>query len=154
MLLSSAAALKKQVAKLQAERQAHANAIAEINAVFAELGIAAGTKRGPGRPKGSGNKAKKKKPGRPKKLTKPGRPKKKATPKRSRKKFAVPGHLAILQAVKASGKAGATTAALVEDWKKQGRGGSPYKTIGELVDEGKLRRKSLKGQRGSVYTLE
>lgn len=146
MALSSASELRSAIAKLQSERAGHVKAIAEIDTVFNQLGIkmSAPAKRGP--------KPGKRKVGRPK-STKPVAKKKAAKKPTKRKSFTVSGPNSILQTVKGAGKTGATTGDIVKTWEKQGRGGNVYGIIGQLVDEGKIRRKKVKGRRGSVHTL-
>ena len=56
--MSSVKELKKQIADLQAQRAEHQQAIDEIDAVFARLGIGGKPKRRRGRPKGSKNRPK------------------------------------------------------------------------------------------------
>jgi hypothetical protein len=52
----------------------------------------------------------------------------------------------------AGGKA-LTTAEINEAWKKDGRGGTADNTLTRLVKDGKLKRESVEGQRGSRYRL-
>ena len=146
MALPTVANLKNAVTRLQAERQVHVKAIIEIDDVFSQLGIKASVpaKRGP--------KPGKRKVGR-RKAAKPVAKKKTATKPSARKSFAVPGPKFVLKAIQAAGKAGATTGAIVKAWDKQGRGGNVYGIIGQLVDEKKVKRASIKGKRGSVHRL-
>ena len=58
MAAASVKKLKELVAKLRLERQKSLDAIAEIDATFATLGIGQPAKRKRGRPKGSRNKPK------------------------------------------------------------------------------------------------
>lgn len=120
-------------------------------------------KRKPGRPKGSKNVAKRKR-GRPKKTAsakaKPGRPKKAkpaatkpASKKAASKKYAVTGQQLILNVVKAAGKEGAKTSAIVKAWEAQGRGSTANNTITELLQAKKIKRVKVKGKQGSVYRL-
>jgi hypothetical protein len=135
MSLTSASELKSAIAKLQTERASHAKAIAEIDSVFEQLGkLSPPAKRGP-------------------KTAKPAAKKRSTEAPKKRKTFSVSGPNSILQTVKAAGKEGVATGDIVKRWEKQGRSGNVYGIIGQLVDEGKLRRKKVTGRRGSVHTL-
>lgn len=134
------AALSGMIQKLQQERQKLQGRLDQIDQIFAECGIsavaAAPVRRGPGRPPGSG------KVGRP-----PGRP----AGRRKRGKFATSGVDSILKLVKEGGKAGVASALISKHWKAEGRAGEPFVTLGHLCKSGKLKKKSIAGQRGSTY---
>ena len=134
--------LQSTVNKLQAERQGHVDAIAEIDAAFKKLGIAPGAlkKRRGRRP---GRKAR-----RPAKRKKVGRKPKRRTGKR----YAVSGTDSILRFVKQAGAKGTTGGQIDKHWKSQGRAGSAYNILGQLVKAKKIKRRRLKGKRGSAYT--
>jgi len=38
-------------------------------------------------------------------------------------------------------------------WKSQSRGGNAYNTLGQLVEDKKIKRQKVKGGRGSMYTV-
>ena len=146
--------LARVIEQLTKERQQHLDEIATIDVVFEGHGITPGAqRRGPGRPKGSKSKGKKK-VGRP-----PGsKNKKELAPAPStegktgrRKKFKVSGEQSVLAFV---GKKGSpTTAEIVANWKKQGRLSNVGNTLTNLVKDGKLRREDIPGQRGSRYSV-
>ena len=137
--------LETMVAKLHAERQGHVDAIAEIDAAFDELGIAPGAapkRRGrpPGRkPKRVGKKrvGKKRRPGKGK--------------GRTGTRYPVSGTNSIYGFVKKAGRKGAGGGEIDKHWKSEGRAGSAYNILGQLVKAKKVMRRNLKGQRGSVY---
>lgn len=89
----------------------------------------------------------------------PAKPKAPASPKaptqakrRGRRKFKVTGTESILAFVKGAGKQGVTTAEIVKNWKKEGRSGDGYTTLGELVKVKKLKKEKIQGAKGSRYT--
>jgi hypothetical protein len=161
------------VAKLQNERQSHEDAIAEIDAAFEEMGIAPGPvrRRGkkPGPKPGSKRGGKKKTAGRKKKSTKRKYVKKKTGKKKTAKKtsakkrtgkrkgntgkrYAESGTAMVMRLVQQAGANGISGAELDKQWKKQGRAGGVYNILGALGKDGKVKKKSVKGQRGSTYT--
>lgn len=147
----AASQLADLITKLQNDRQEHADAIAEIDAIFARYGIKPQEQRRRGRP--PGKKAGRKpghRPGRPPAAAaqKPGGRK---TKRRTRRKFALSGVDSILGFVKTAGKKGVTTSEIVGHWKSEGRSGNGYNALGHLVKEKKLKKQPLKGQRGSRY---
>jgi hypothetical protein len=77
-------------------------------------------------------------------------PKTKA-PQKKRKTFRQTAQQMILGLLKA-GKT-LTAAEIGDAWKKQGRGGKADNTLTTLVKDGKLKRISVEGQRGSRYSL-
>jgi hypothetical protein len=131
--------LSSIVSDLRAERELHARALARIDAVFEQIGIAASAPKRRGR-----------RPG-PMTIAASGAPAKRR--RRRRRKFAMSGNESILTFVKGAGRKGATTAEVVKHWKSEGRSGDGYTALGELVKAKKLKRESLKGQKGSRYTL-
>jgi hypothetical protein len=134
--------LEALVSRLQAERQEHEAAIAAIDAAFERFGLKPGAvkRRGRrrGRPRGSRNK-----------VRATAAPKRRR--KRGRRSFAKSGPQSILDFVKAKGAAGARTSEVNKHWKAEGRAGDAYVTLGQLVKQRQLKRKNLKGQRGSRY---
>lgn len=71
---------------------------------------------------------------------------------RTRRKFKASGTKSILAFVKNAGKKGATTAEIVKKWKKEGRSGDGYTTLGALVKAKKLKKEKIEGAKGSRYT--
>lgn len=125
--------LQSLVAKLQADRNGHLDAIAQIDAAFDELGIA------------------------PPKTTKRGRGKKKAVATKKtaktakRKKFKTTANELVLATIKKAGAKGATGVQIGKAWKAAGRPGDAYNTLSTLVKEKKVTREKIKGVQGSVY---
>ena len=137
--------LKKLIAQLQSERQQHVEAIEEIDRTFSELGIdaeMAPRRRGPGRPAGrrGGRRTKAAKTG--KKATKAGR-------RRRRGRFARSGEDSVVSFVKSKGNP--STAEVNQHWKSEGRAGKADNTLTRLVQQKKLKRQKIKGERGSRY---
>ena len=131
----SASTIVKAISQLKKKRQAHLDAIAEIDETFAQLGIEAeGARRGPGRPRGAGRRA-------------VGRGR-----RRTRRTFAVSGEEAVLAYVKKVGKPNA--ADVNKDWQSQGRGGKADNALSKLVKAGQLKRVKVKGERGSRYVIK
>jgi hypothetical protein len=120
---------------LNAERQGHLDAIAEIDAAFESLGLTPAKpkkrKGRRGRPKGSG--------------------KKKTAKKTKRRKFKTTANELVLATVKKAGKKGATGAEITKAWKAAKRPGDAYNTLGELTKSKKIKRQKVKGERGSRY---
>jgi len=132
--------LQALIRKLQDQRQAHLDAIADIEAAFGSLGIKPPKRRG--RPRGvkkasAGRKAGKKKI---------------AKKVRRRKKFKISAAASVLAFVQTGGKKGVTGSQIMKHWNAEGRGAGCYNTLGDLVKAKKLKRQPIKGQRGSVYT--
>jgi len=124
--------LQSLVAKLQADRNAHLDAIAQIDVAFEAFGITMPkTKRGKGKKKaGTTNKTGK------------------AT---KRKKFKTTANELVLATIKKAGAKGATGVQIGKAWKAAGRPGDAYNTLSSLVKEKKVKREKIKGSRGSVY---
>jgi hypothetical protein len=120
------------VARLQRERQVHVKALAEIDAIFAGAGVPAAPVRSV----------------RPVAVAKP-----KVGGKAKRRRFAVSGTNSILEQVRQGGKEGATSGNIAKQWKREGRAGSAFNILGQLVREGRLRRHKLRDDRGSRYVL-
>ena len=130
--------LQKLLGQLQAERSGHEKAIADIDETFQQFGITPQPRKRRGRP-----------PGRPKGSTK------KATKKsgrRKRRKFSQTGDESVISFVKSKGSA--TTKEINGHWSKEGRGGKADNSLTNLVKAGELKRKNIKGARGSVYTAK
>ena len=121
--------LKSLIAKLQADREAHVEAIARIDEAFGTLGIQLPAKKGP-RPRGTPTKA---------------------VTRRRRRKFKTTGNESILSFVKAAGPKGVTGGQIVQHWKAEGRGVGCYNLLGKLIKEKKIKKQKLKGEKGSLY---
>ena len=124
--------LQSLVVKLQAERQAHVDAVAAIDATFQALGISAETKRRGRRP-GPGKKAKI------------------AKTRVKRRKFKTTANELILATIKKAGTKGAAGAQITKAWKAVGRPGNAYNALNLLLKAKKIKRQKIKGERGSVY---
>jgi hypothetical protein len=122
--------LQSIIEKLQTERKAHLEAINEIDGAFSKMGVAVDASGA--RPAGGRGKA--------------------GRPRRTRRKFKVSGLESIHRFVKSAGAKGVSGAQIDAHWKKEGRAGSAYNMLGQLVRERRVKRHNLKGQRGSVYT--
>jgi hypothetical protein len=143
--IPAAKELTTVIAKLRDQRRAHEEAIAEIDSVFADLGIDAGGGRRRGRPAGRRG------PGRPRKAGKTTRAKKTGRRgRRTRGVFAQTAEESILGFVKKAGKP--TTAEINTHWTAEGRGGKADNTLTKLVQAKKLKRVKDKNVRGSRYT--
>jgi len=146
--------LISQIQKLHNERQSHVDAIEEIDAIFADIGIqsTAVSKSKLGRPKKKAGKV-----SRPRKASaKRGRPAKKKVAKKKRgkstgKRYKVSGPQMLLDKINKAGAKGASSSVLVAQWKKEGRSGSPYNVLNKLVKERHVKKTSKKGERASVY---
>lgn len=115
---------------LRAERLEHLKAVDRIDTVFTDLGIS---------PERQNGRVPVRKMGRRRRKT--------------RRRFKVSGTKSILNFVKKAGRSGASSAQISKQWKSEGRSGAPYVTLGQLVRSRKLKKKSLKGRRGSTYTV-
>ena len=93
------------------------------------------------------------KPGKAAKSAKPAKAKKPAAPKAKktvkRKKYAVTAEQFVLEQVKGNG---AATGDINKAWAKAGRTGRADNTLNKMLKAGKLKRKNIEGQRGSIYT--
>lgn len=134
--------LQTLVRKLSSERQQHLDALAKIDDAFNDLGISPPTGKRRGRPPKSAG-AVRRRPGRRVKRGRPGRPK--------RRSYAMSGTQSILSFVKKAGAKGATGGDIADRWKKEGRKGSSYNILNAMLKKGLVRRKKLKGERGSTY---
>ena len=130
--------LETAITSLQAERQKHADALAAIDALFSRLGITPRAGKRRGRAPGS----------RTVKTVKAAKGRK----RRPRRKFKTSGNDSIMAFVKEAGAKGRTGAEIDKHWKKEGRSGSAYVNLGQLVKAKKLKREKIKGGRGSRYT--
>ena len=167
---TTAVALKQTIQKLQADRATHVAAITELDKVFAQFGIKLGSAPKRGRPaKKRGRKARK--PGRPKgKATKrrgPGRPKRARRGRKPGKRRAAPdrtkksarsmgkptGDEFLIGVIRAARKAGAKSSEITTAWKKARRKGSATPYLFGMAKAGKIKKRKIKGQRGSVYRL-
>ena len=133
--------LQALIRKLQDQRKAHLDAIADIDAAFSSLGIT--PRKRPGRPRGVKKATAWKKAG-----------KKQAAKKvRRRKKFKISAAASVLAFVQKGGKKGVAGSQITKHWNAEGRGAGCYNTLGDLVKAKKLNRQEIKGQRGSLYTI-
>lgn len=134
--------LQALIRKLQDQRQAHLDAIADIDNAFSSLGIKPPKRRG--RPRGGKKATAGRKVGE----------KRVAKKARRRKKFKMSAAASVLAFVKNAGKKGVTSSDITKHWKAEGRGAGCYNTIGTLVKEKKLKRQAIKGKRrGSLYRV-
>ena len=140
---NAAQELARLINTLQDDRQKHVAAIAEIDAVFANLGITAEPAKRRGR--------------------KPG-PKAKATPvaaastskggkKRRRRVKAKDGLTGEQFLYKILADGPLLTGEINNKWVASGRNGRADIMLGLLVGNGKLKRKKVEGERGSRYTV-
>ena len=123
--------LQTLIRKLHAERQAHLAAIQEIEDTFRNLGIDPGNG-------GTGGKRR-------------GRPPGRAGGRRKRRKYATSGTQSILSFISKGNRNGASGAEIAKHWKSEHRAGSSYNIINMLLKAGKVKKKKLKGARGSLY---
>mgnify|MGYP001186252358 CR=1 FL=1 len=124
--------LKSLIARLQADRQAHVDAIAQIDQTFSTLGIQAQVQaKRRGRPRGASITTTKQ--------------------RHPRQKFRTTGNESILTFVKAGGPKGVTGAQILRHWKTEGRGVGCYNLMGKLIKANMIKRNKLKGERGSIY---
>jgi hypothetical protein len=138
--MSTTTTLEKMISELRDKRAAHQSAIAEIDAVFARLGINADgglVRRKPGRPAKAAAIPSVKSPG-------PGK-----RGRRRRGSFAKSGEQEVLDFIKSGNKP--NSAEINAHWSKQGRGGRADNAISKLVKEKKIKRVEAKGERGSRY---
>jgi hypothetical protein len=126
------ATLAKLVKQLQAQRQEHLDAIAQIDAAFENLGMGEGA-ASPGR--------KKAKNGR-RKTTGKGR---------GRKKFKMTAEEMVYDLLKKNKTL--TTGQINKQWTKAGRGGNADNTLSKMTREKRLKRTNIKGLMGSEYRL-
>ena len=139
--------LQSVIVNLQSRRKAYEDGIAEIDAAFAALGIGAPRRKKRGR-----------RPGRPKKrvAAKMGKrrvARKRAKKRAKRRKFKTTANELVLATIKKAGAKGATGVQLTKAWKAARRPGDAYNTLGLLVKAKKIKRRKVKGQRGSVYRV-
>ena len=133
--------LQALIRKLQDQRQAHLDAIADIDEAFGSMGIKPPKRRG--RRRGTKKATARKKAG-----------KKKARKKaRRRKKFKTTANELVLGVIKKAGAKGAIGAQISKAWRAAGRPGDAYNTLGELTKAKKIKRRPLKGKRGSLYVV-
>lgn len=130
------------VGRLQRGREIHVAAIGEIDAAFERLGVGAGKPVRRGR-----------RPGRPKKAAPAGK-RPMASKGRKRRSFSMTANELVLSTIKTAGAKGATGTQIGTAWKKAGRPGTPYNTLGLLTKAKSVKRlKVVAGERGSRYTL-
>ena len=133
--------LQALIRKLQDQRKAHLDAIADIEAAFGSLGIKPPKRRR--RPRGAKKPTARNKTGK----------KKVAKKVRRRKKFKTTANELVLATIKKAGAKGATGAQISKAWRSAGRPGDAYNTLNELAKAKKIKRNPLKGKRGSLYKV-
>lgn len=132
--------LASVIADLQAERQTNLNRIAEIDALFERFGIQPQDRRRPGHKPGRPRAAQPKAAGR-------------GGARRKRGTFEKTGLESIMDFVKSKGKAGATSGEINQNWKSEGRGATADTTLSQLTKQKKLKRRKIRGAKGSRYTF-
>ncbi len=122
--------------KLQADRNAHLDAITQIDAAFDALGIAVpkAKKRGRGSKKAVAVQRLAKK-------------------KTKRKKFRVTANELVLATIRKASAKGATGVQISKAWRAAGRPGDAYNALSTLAKEKKIKREKIKGAQGSVYRV-
>jgi hypothetical protein len=135
-------ALVATIDELQAQRQELVDAIATIDAVFEKYGIQSPERRRPGR-----------KPSSPRATATSPMPAARHGERRKRGTFEKTGTESILDFVTSKGKAGATSAEINQNWKTEGRGATADTTLSQLTKKKKLKRRKIRGAKGSRYTL-
>ena len=131
--------LQAVITRLQQQRQAHLDALAEIDSAFAQFGIKLRRRKSGGSPRKAKRRVAKKEAKRHKR-------KARGTRKMS-------GPQSILNFMKRAGNNGVTGAEIVRRWNAEGRAGKAYTAIGKLVKTKKLKRRAVKGERGSRYSV-
>jgi hypothetical protein len=132
---SAVTTLANLIEDLRQQRQVHADALAEIDALFVQYGVATQVPKRRGR-----------KPGR-----KPGRPAAKvAKGRRPRGNFDQTAPEFVLGMLK---KRPMMTARINAAWIKAGRGGRADTTLMNLVNSGTVKRQKVKDMQGSQYAL-
>lgn len=136
--------LSRLIKTLQGDRQKHVDAIAEIDAVFANLGINAAAPKRRGR-----------KPGSVIKTAESSAPTadKKGGKKRRRRVKAKDGLTGEQFLYKVLADGALLTGELNDKWVASGRNGRADILLGQLVANGKLKRKKVEGERGSRYSV-
>ena len=131
--------LQALIRKLQDQRQAHLDAIADIDAAFGSLGIKPLKRRG--RRRGAMKAAAGKKVG------------KKRAAKKAPRKFKMTARELVMGVIRKAGAKGAPGAVIGKAWRAAGRPGDAYNTLGDLVKAKKIKRQAIKGKRGSLYVV-
>jgi hypothetical protein len=129
------------VSKLQSERQAHAAAVAEIDAGFESLGITVTKPQ-----KRRQRQVQKQKSGNAIRKTKSRRTSK-------RKKYRMTANEFVLATIKKAGAKGASGASISTAWKASGRPGDAYNTLGALTKAKRIKRSDASKGRGSIYRI-
>jgi hypothetical protein len=149
--------------KLEQERQHHVDAVAEIDELCSRYGISLGTgtprrRRRRGRPRKAGTKARSRRApaanGRRKRRGGKRRTKRTAGKAgKRRRRGGISGPDSIVGFVKRGGAKGVTSADLSKHWNSEKRAGSVFVVLTKMVQSGRLRKQSLKGERGSMYRV-
>jgi hypothetical protein len=138
--------LASLIQKLHQERARHQQRVDEINRIFERCGISAAgesapVRRGPGRPARSAQSD----------SAEPSANGRRGRRRRRRGRFGTSGTTSLVEFIKKAGRGGVGSSEIAKHWKGEGRAGQPYITLGHLVKSGKLKKKSVQGQRGSQY---
>lgn len=130
-------ALTSQIESLLAKREELQSAIEEIDATLERASSVLHIPGRPGRPRGTT------------KAVSNGRGR--GGRRRKRGNFSMSGDESILAFIKKAGSP--STKEVNQHWKSEGRGGSADNALTKLVKLKKLKRSSVKGQRGSQYSV-
>jgi hypothetical protein len=133
---SNAQSLTARIESLLEDRAKHESAIGTIDATLDRIHSALG-----GNMSFEG----------PAKTAKPGGKKRGPKGRRKRGKFAMKAEDSVLDFVKSQNLP--TTRDVNQHWKADGRGGSADNALTKLVQEKKLKRIAVKGERGSKYSV-
>src|SRR5205085_1633430 len=134
--------IASMIQKLQTERARAQERVEQIDSIFQQCGItgpAEPARRGPGRPRKNASTPAGAAPSTNGRRGRRGR----------RGRFPTSGTESLLNLVRGTGRGGVSSADITKHWKGEGRSGQPFITLGQLVKSGRLKRKGLKGQRGS-----
>jgi len=132
--------LQVLIGKLQNQRQAHVDAIAEIDKAFDAWGIKPGKWRA--RSRVAKKTAAKRRTGGKKSVRKAPRT------------FKMTAGELVMGVIRKAGAKGAPGAVIGRAWRAAGRSGDAYNTLGELAKAKKIKRRPIKGKkRGSLYVV-
>ena len=127
--------LRKMIDSLRSQRQNLLAKLSEIDSTFEQLGISAeGGRRRRGRPAGTAARG----------ATKRGR-------RRKRRRFSSSGEDSVLNFVRRHGKPNA--AEVNRHWQSESRGGKADNALSRLVKHKKLKRITVKDERGGRYVV-
>jgi len=132
--------LQSIISKLQNERQAHVDAITDIDKAFTALGI-------------KPTKMRRRRLVAKKAATR-ARVGKKRIARKGPKSFRMTASDLVKAVIKKGGANGVTGTQITKAWRSAGRAGDPYNTLGELSRTKKIKRRPIKGKkRGSLYCM-